>query len=286
MRATTDSAPSAAAQAGGAPWSKLTLFAGRQLRARPELVLCPLSLAVILALWEAASRAELVSPIILPPPTRVWDGLVLLATAPWFPRQLWITAAETLLGFVLGSLAGIALGIMMVAVPLFSRVAMPYVIAFQVMPKVVLAPLFIAWFGFGIESKVALATAVAFFPVVLNTVVGLEAVEENALFLMRSLVASRRQVFLMLAWPTALPSIMAGLKVALTLALIGALVAEFITAKEGLGVLVATFSFELKTYLVFAVVIVISIFAMVLFALMEYADRKLVFWRRGNLSGE
>src|SRR4051812_4357480 len=133
MRATTDSAPSAApAQAEMPLWPTLAQAAGRTLRARPELVLCPLSLAVILGLWELASRAELVSPITLPPPSRVWDGLVLLLTAPWFPRQLWITAIETLLGFVLGSLAGIALGIVMVGVPLFSRVAMPYVIAFQV----------------------------------------------------------------------------------------------------------------------------------------------------------
>jgi NitT/TauT family transport system permease protein len=153
------------------------------------------------------------------------------------------------------------------------------------MPKVVLAPIFITWFGFGIESKIVMAIAISFFPVVINTVVGLESVEENAALLMRSLAASRSQVFWKLAWPTALPSIFAGLKTSLTLALIGALVAEFVTAKDGLGTLITTFSFELKVYLVFAVIIVVSLLGLVMYGLMEYLERKIVFWRRSRFTG-
>ena len=248
-------------------------------------VLSPLSFIVILIVWEAVCRAGWVSPLVLPAPSRIWDGLVILFTAPWLPQHVWYTTAETLIGFFIGGIVAIVLGIVMVNLPLFKEVIYPYVVAFQVMPKVVLAPLMITWFGFGIESKIVMAIAISFFPVVINTVVGLESVEENAQLLMRSLVASRSQVFWKLAWPTALPSIFAGLKTSLTLALIGALVAEFVTAKEGLGTLITTFSFELKVYLVFAVIIVVSVLGLVMYGLMEYLERRIVFWRRSRFTG-
>ena len=252
---------------------------------RPAAILSPLSFVLILIVWEAIARAGLVSPLVLPAPSRIWDGLVILFTADWFPQHVWYTMAETLIGFFVGGIAAIALGILMVNVRLFKEVIYPYVVAFQVMPKVVLAPIFITWFGFGIESKVVMAIAISFFPVVINTVVGLESVEENEVLLMRSLVASRSQIFWKLAWPTALPSIFAGLKTSLTLALIGALVAEFVTAKEGLGTLITTFSFELKVYLVFAVIVVVSVLGLVLYGIMELLERKIVFWRRSRFTG-
>jgi len=255
------------------------------LQNRPGIILSPLSFGLLLVLWEFVSRAGFVAPIILPPPTRVWDGLVILFTAPWFPQHVWLTTAETLIGFAIGGVGAILLGIAMVNMPLFKEVVYPYVVAFQVMPKVVLAPIFITWFGLGIESKIVMAIAISFFPVVINTVVGLESVEENAMLLMRSLVASRRQVFWKLAWPAALPSIFAGLKTSLTLALIGALVAEFVTAKDGLGTLIITFSFELKVYLVFAVIVVVSVLGLALYGIMEYLDRKVVFWRPSHFTG-
>jgi NitT/TauT family transport system permease protein len=173
----------------------------------------------------------------------------------------------------------------MVNVRVFKEVIYPYVVAFQVMPKVVLAPIFITWFGFGMESKVVMAIAISFFPVVINTVVGLESVQENELLLMRSLVATKSQIFWKLAWPTALPAIFAGLKTSLTLALIGALVAEFVTAKEGLGTLITTFSFELKVYLVFAVIVVVSLLGLLLYGIMEFLERRIVFWRRSRFTG-
>ena len=248
-------------------------------------LLSSLSFVVLLIVWELVARAGMVSPLVLPPPSRIWYGLVILFTAEWFPQHVWLTTAETLSGFLIGGVAAIALGIVMVNVRLFKEVAYPYVVAFQVMPKVVLAPIFITWFGFGIESKIVMAIAISFFPVVINTVVGLESVQENELLLMRSLVASRSQIFWKLAWPTALPAIFAGLKTSLTLALIGALVAEFVTAKEGLGTLITTFSFELKVYLVFAVIVVVSALGLLLYGIMEVLERKIVFWRRARFTG-
>ena len=252
---------------------------------RAATILSPVSFLLILIVWEVVARAGWVSPLVLPAPSRVWDGLVILFTADWFPQHVWYTTAETLIGFFVGGVVAIALGIVMVNVPLFKEVIYPYVVGFQVMPKVVLAPIFITWFGFGMESKIVMAIAISFFPVVINTVVGLESVEENELLLMRSLCASRSQVFWKLAWPTALPSIFAGLKTSLTLALIGALVAEFVTAKEGLGTLITTFSFELKVYLVFAVIVVVSVLGLVLYGIMELLERKIVYWRRSRFIG-
>jgi NitT/TauT family transport system permease protein len=272
-------------QAGSAetPSGRGRLYA--LLQNHPGVILSPISFALLLVVWEMVSRAGLVAPIVFPPPTRVWDGLVILLTAPWFPEHVWLTTVETLIGFAVGGVAAILLGIAMVNMLLFKEIAYPYVVAFQVMPKVVLAPIFITWFGLGIESKIVMAIAISFFPVVINTVVGLESVEENAMLLMRSMVASRRQIFWKLAWPTALPGIFAGLKTSLTLALVGALVAEFVTAKEGLGTLIVTFSFELKVYLVFAVIIVVSVLGLVLYGIMEYLDRKIVFWRHSQFTG-
>src|SRR5262249_29198115 len=169
------------------------------LRSRPGLVLSPLSFVVVLVVWEAVSRAGWVAPIVLPPPSRVWDGLVILFTASWFPQHVLLTTAETLIGFVVGGAAAIVLAIVMVNVRLFKEVVYPYVVAFQVMPKVVLAPIFITWFGFGMESKIVMAIAISFFPVVINTVVGLESVGEKPMVLIASLVASRHLIFL--TWP-------------------------------------------------------------------------------------
>jgi NitT/TauT family transport system permease protein len=257
----------------------------RLLREHPGVVLSPLSLVALLIVWELIARAGMVSPLVLPSPSRIWYGLVILFTADWFPQHVWLTTAETLIGFAIGGVAAIALGIVMVNLRIFKEIVYPYVVAFQVMPKVVLAPIFITWFGFGMESKVVMAIAISFFPVVINTVVGLESVQENELLLMRSLVASRNQIFWKLAWPTALPSIFAGLKTSLTLALIGALVAEFVTAKDGLGTLITTFSFELKVYLVFAVIVVVSLLGLVLYGIMEVLERKIVFWRQSRFTG-
>jgi NitT/TauT family transport system permease protein len=252
---------------------------GHAIRKKWSVLLLPVSLVVIVAAWEVASRARILPAIVFPAPTRVWEGLILLLTAEWFPQHVWVTTVETVLGFLFGSAAAILLGILMVYNRLLRSLLQPYVVAFQVMPKVVLAPLFITWFGFGIESKIVMATTIAFFPVVINTVLGLESVDENEELFMRSLVSSKRQVFLKLAWPTALPSVFAGLKTAMTLALIGALVAEFVTAKEGLGALITTFSYELKVHLVFAAIIVVSALGLALYGLMEWLDRRIVFWR-------
>jgi NitT/TauT family transport system permease protein len=235
----------------------------------------------VLALWEMLSRTEVLVPAyILPPPSHVVVSIFTVITADWFPPQLGVTLFETIAGFCVGSLAGLAIGVLMGYASGVRRLAQPYVVALQITPKVILAPLFITWFGFGMTSKVMMAATIAFFPVVINTVVGLMNVDESSIMLMRSLVASPSQTFFKLAWPSALPFVFAGLRTSLTLALTGALVAEFIGAKIGLGSLIKTFSFESDAGLVFAVLTLISLVGLALYGVLAYVDRRIVFWRQ------
>lgn len=249
-------------------------------RVRQDLVLVPLVFVVVVGLWQVVSATELVNPIILPTPSSIAVSLWSLIRADWFLPHLYTTVAETVIGFVIGCGAGVILGIMIATMKFFRRLAYPYVIAFQVVPKVVLAPIFLTWFGFGMSSKIALAAAICFFPVLVNTVLGLESVEENAVLLMRSLVATKRQTFTKVAFPHALPAIFAGLETSATIALIGALVGEFITAKRGLGLLLTTFNMQLKISWVFATIVVISFVGLVLYGSVVYARYRIVFWQR------
>lgn len=249
-------------------------------RVRQDLLFVPLVFVVIVGLWQVVSATELVNPIILPTPSSIAVSFWRLIRADWFLPHLYTTVAETLIGFVVGCGAGVILGIMLATLRVFRRLAYPYIIAFQVMPKVVLAPIFLTWFGFGMNSKIALSAAICFFPVLVNTVLGLESVEENAVLLMRSLVATRMQTFTKVAFPHALPAIFAGLETSATIALIGSLVGEFVTAKQGLGLLLTTFNMQLKISWVFATIAVISIVGMILYGGVLYARHKVVFWQR------
>ncbi|MCZ7663209.1 MAG: ABC transporter permease [Thermoleophilia bacterium] len=249
-------------------------------RLKQDLMLVPLVFVVVVGIWQFVSATEIVNPIILPTPTSIAGSFWDLIRADWFPPHLYTTVIETVVGFVLGCGAGVILGILLANLSLFRRLAYPYIIAFQVMPKVVLAPIFLTWFGFGMNSKIALAAAICFFPVLVNTVLGLESIEENAVLLMRSLVATRLQIFTKVAFPNALPAIFAGLETSATIALIGALVGEFVTAKQGLGLLLTTFNMQLKISWVFATIVVISIVGLILFGAVVLAKYKIVFWQR------
>jgi NitT/TauT family transport system permease protein len=251
----------------------------RRLTFRPELVLSPLVLVLVLVLWAWATDNELVSPIILPSPAVVADSLARMVTAEWFPRHVWTTGIEMVLGFFVASLGAFITGVVLAHIPLMRRVLYPYVVLFQVMPMVALAPVIVTWFGFGIESKVVIAVTTAFFVVLVNTLAGIDRVARNSQLLMRSLVASRRQVFLMLTLPSSLPYVFAGLKTAATLALIGALVGEFVTAQFGLGRLLTQFSFALNQGAVFATVLVIGLLGLVMYGIVAILQRRIVWWK-------
>ncbi len=234
---------------------------------------------VILGAWELAPRLGLVSSIILPPFSAVVGALLTLVQQPFFLGHFIVTLREIVIGFVLGTLIGFGIGTALAIWPSAKRVSYPFVVGFQAIPKIVFAPLFIAWFGFGETSKVVMAVVIAFFPVLINTLVGLESVPEDARRLMRSIKATQWQTFYKVSLPHALPVIFAGVKAALTFAVIGAIVGEFVGASVGLGYLVDLYNNQLRIDRVFAVITILAAIGAGGYFLLEWLDQKLIFWR-------
>ena len=245
-----------------------------------DLVFIPLVFVVVMGFLELLGVIGWMNPVIMPRPSDIAKAFWTITTASWFPANLFTTMWETWAGFFIGVGLGIILGVLLGNLRIFRRLAYPYIIAFQVMPKVVLAPIFLTWFGFGMNSKIAVSAAICFFPVVVNTLLGLESLEENAVLLMRSFVATPWQTFRKVSFPNALPAIFAGIETSATIALIGSLVGEFVTAQRGLGLLLTTFNMELKSAMTFGVIVWVSIVGLMMYGIVVFAKYKIVFWQR------
>jgi len=235
-------------------------------------------IAATLAVWEGLVRLFAIPAFILPAPTSIFLALYRGFASSLYVDHMWITLAETLMGFVLGTVLAFALGI---AVALSRRVEYflyPFIIMFQAMPKVALAPLIVIWFGIGLTSKVVSAALVAFFPLMVNTIVGLRSADEDRVNLMRSLAATRGQIFWMLQLPNALPYIFAGLEIAMIFALIGAIVAEFVGAQSGLGMLMQSMNFTMDVAGQFSVLLILSVVGLALNAIVTEVRRRVLFW--------
>jgi NitT/TauT family transport system permease protein len=237
------------------------------------------TLLLLIGLWELLSQTGVVNEIIVPPASEVFKALFELLGEDYFWSATWVTVKETLIGFVLGVAGAWILGTLIGMVRFFRLCLYPLVIAFQITPRIALAPLFLTWFGFGITSKIVLAATICFFPVLIAVVVSLDNVDQDGRALMRSFGASRWEEYRMLALPASLPVVFAGIKTAVTLALIGAIVAEFVGASEGMGVLIKTFNFQLQVAEGFAVIIALALIGLVLYGITELIENKLVFWR-------
>ncbi len=241
--------------------------------------LSALSIGAGVLAWEILSRARVLSETLVPPPSAVAGALVMLLSAPWFATNLWATLSETLIGYAFASaialLLGIALGLQRTIRTLLER----YVVAFQVLPKVMLAPIFVTWFGFGLESKVVMAATLSFFPVFVNTILGLTRNVDEPVLLLRSLEASPQQIFWKVRWPVALPSIFAGLETSITIALLGSLTAELVNAQLGLGVLLNTFAHQYQLAAAFAVLVILAALGSGLFYSVRAIGRRVVFWQ-------
>jgi NitT/TauT family transport system permease protein len=189
-----------------------------------------------------------------------------------------VTAKEVLVGFVLATLVGAALALLIVRFHLLGKALYPIIVLFQTVPKVALAPIFILWFGYDLAPKVGLILVIAFFPVTLSMLAGLEAAEPGLLSLMRSVGASRTTILLRIQIPYALPQLMAGLKIAVTFSVIGAIVGEFAGASAGLGYLIQFASTQLDTPMVFAALLVVSVVGVSFHYEMEVLERLVVPW--------
>ncbi len=237
-----------------------------------------LLIAATLLVWEALVRLLDVPAYILPAPSSIFTALYRGLTSRIYLDNIWITLVETILGFLLGAVLAFTFGTAVALSRSIEYFLYPFIVMFQAMPKVALAPLIIVWFGLGLTSKVVNAALVAFFPLMVNTIVGLRSAEEDRVNLMRSLAASRWQIFWMLQLPNALPYIFAGLEIAMIFALIGAIVAEFVGAQSGLGMLIQSMNFTMDVAGQFSVLLILSLLGLVLNGAITQLRRRVLFW--------
>ena len=231
---------------------------------------------LLLGIWEAMCRLFDVPAWLLPSPSKILiEGYEIL---PILPAHLMATLFAVLGGFALSIAVGIPLAIMITYSPVLRRVIYPMILALQSVPKVAIAPILLLWVGYGLKSGIVVAATVAFFPVVISTAAGLESIDRELLELTRSLDSSSLKVFLKVRLPWAMPHIFSGLKVAITLAVIGAIVAEFVGADKGLGYLILTNSGALKTSVVFFVLLILSLLGIALFYAVEAIERAVCPW--------
>lgn len=229
-------------------------------------------------IWEAVILLTDVSDLVLPAPADVATSLVDIASESRFSGDVLTTLYEIVLGLAIGGLGGCALGVVLAKVGVLRRVIEPVLVTSQVVPKVALAPLFVIWFGFGIASKLALVVLICFFPLVVNTIAGLESIPRDYRELFRIAGASRWERFRRLELNYTLPYIYTGLRVAIVAAVVGAVVAEWIGASKGLGYLVLSSMSVYDTALTFAVLIVITVIGVALYGLVAIAQRLTIPW--------
>lgn len=247
-------------------------------RRRPEIPLAVLIFVLFVGFWEAAVRLLAIPPIILPTPSAVWSALVTGFSSGEFLVHGWITLSEVLGGFLAGAGGGLMLGCLIGRFPLLERTVYPYIVAFQTVPKVAIAPMIVIWFGFGMASKVAMAAMIAFFPVIANTLVGLRVTPSDQIEMMVAFTGSRSQIFWKLRMRNAMPYIFAGLDIAVVLAVIGAIVGEFVGSQAGLGYLILQRNFTMDMAGMFAILIVLAAMGMILHELIRWIQHKVVFW--------
>jgi NitT/TauT family transport system permease protein len=230
--------------------------------------------------WQVLVPALHISPFVLPTPLAIGAALKGGLLSGQLVTALWVTMSEIILGFLISAASALALGTLISQVRLLEITIYPYVVAFQTMPKVAIAPLIVAWVGFGIESKVLIVALVSFFPMLVNTIVGLKATPEDKIDLMRSLGASRWKIFYMVKLPEAAPFIFAGINVGVVLAVLGAIVGEFVGAKAGLGYQILQMNYNLDIAGVFAILILLGAIGIALDYLTLLLRKRLVFWHK------
>jgi NitT/TauT family transport system permease protein len=257
---------------------------GGRLTRWPIGPLVSVAIFIVLVLaWELSVRILSVPAYLIPTPTGIARGLWRGLSSGLYLRHLWVTLSEIVLGFFLGSGIGFVLGTMIALNHTVAYYLKPYVLVFQMIPKVALVPVIVLWFGLGIASKVVAAAIICFFPVLVNTIAGLNAADRDRIDLLRAMGATQFQVFRMLRLPTAGPFLFAGLEIAVTFALIGAIVAEFLGAEAGLGMLMQSMNFTMDVAGNFSVIVVLSLVGVALTSLITLVRRRILYWEEdGN----
>jgi NitT/TauT family transport system permease protein len=253
----------------------------RRIAWRPFLSPVLFAVAVLLA-WQELTVHLHVSSMLLVPPTAIWD--VLVQSWPILLAQTWPTLINTVVGFLLAAGLGIVLGGVLVVSRRVEQAFWPHILIFQLIPKVAVAPLFIIWLGMGPSSRLAFAVFLSFFPIAVSAATGFRAADRTALRLCQSLTASTWQTFVHVRVPYAIPHIFAGLKVGVTVAIIGVVIGEFVTAQEGLGYIIMFASSAAETALVFAAIILLCAIGMVLYGAVALAEWLVRRWYGAPIS--
>jgi NitT/TauT family transport system permease protein len=247
-----------------------------------RVVLLPLGFALtVLVTWEIVCRATGISPTLLPPPSAVWA--VLWGNPEILLQHAAPTTIETIVSFAVATVLGVALAVAITFSPWVREALYPNIVMFQLIPKIALAPLFIVWLGVGSRSCIVVAVFIAFFPVVVSTATGLVSAKPEILQLCRSLTASEWQIFRLARFPYAMPFVFAGMKVGVTMAMIGVIVGEFITAQAGLGYIIMFASSAGETATVLAAIVVLCGIGLALFGLVALGELAVQRWYGGEM---
>jgi NitT/TauT family transport system permease protein len=244
------------------------------------LVALPVGILLLVGLWSLIVALGNYPTFILPDPASVFSEIGAIATNGLLWHHSQATLAAIIGGLALGLTSATVLGYLLAKSPLLERLAGPYIVASQSIPAVAIAPLLVIWFGSGKLSKVLICALVVFFPVLVNTIVGIRSVDTGLKTLMRSLRANRWQTFIMLEVPAAMPVLLGGLKIGVTLSVIGAVVGEFVGANQGLGYLINVSKGLFDTPLMFAALFILASISLCLYLVVTGLEHWLLAWRR------
>jgi NitT/TauT family transport system permease protein len=236
--------------------------------------------AVILLLWEASTRGGGIRSIILTAPSAIIE--VIASRHALLLTHLWPSLYLTLLGFLLSVIGGVAVAILITYSRVVRKGFYPVIVVSQVIPKISIAPLFIVWFGTGTLSCLLLAFLISFFPMTINATMGFNAVDEDIHRMARAFMGSRWQIFWKIRMPNALPHIFAGMKISVTLAIIGVIVSEFVASQQGIGYLIKLAGGLLDTPLMMAAITMLSISGLGLYGLIVLAEQRAVYWQQSS----
>jgi NitT/TauT family transport system permease protein len=234
----------------------------------------------MIVIWQLAVSLFDIREYLLPGPGVVWHAMT-SDEIPW-ARHAWVTAAEILGAFLLAGITGVLLGMAIAWSSGISRALTPFLVFVNTLPKVAIAPLFLMWMGYGILPNMLIGALIGFFPVVINTAVGLTQIDEDLVDLGRVFNAPKWKVFMKIRIPNAYPYILSALKVTATAAVVGAVVGEFVASQRGLGYVIITTQSSMNTPAAFAALVWISILGLLLFGLVAGLSRLLVPWAEGT----
>jgi NitT/TauT family transport system permease protein len=235
---------------------------------------------ILLVVWEIAVRSLQVPTIILPRPSLIVAALADGLNRGTYFNDIYVTTIETIIGFAAGAVIGVVIGVAVAEIRSVERFVYPYVVSFQAIPKLAIAPIIIIWLGFGLGSKIAVVALVSFFPITVTTVQGLRAASSAQIEMLRSFGASHWQIMRMVRLPTAMPFLFAGLDVAAVTAVLGAVVAEWLGADAGLGSLILRQTYQLDVAGMFAVLIILSVMGIAAHFGVRVFERRVVFWEQ------